>query len=189
MFAETKTFASALLFAMFLLCCEASAQANAAGDSTIVGTFIRHADHKLQMTDTKGKERSLLLSLELKVSCDGSDCNVSDLKNGMKIRVTTLKSDKQVAIEIEALDKQQAFANTQDGKLASLTDQQISLLDINGEISTYTFGASLVVTLEGLTVKREDLKAGMQIRITSSPEQKSVATRIQARRSPPDFRN
>lgn len=156
-------------------------------DTTVLGTFNRHSDQKLEMTDVQGRNHSMLLSLELRVICDGEESTISDLKSGMKIRVTTLKSDKMVATEIEALDKQQSFGNTQDGTLASLTNKRISILDVNGQDHIYTLSDTVVIILNGVAVKPEDLKKGMKVRVTTALHHKSIATRIQAMREMPDF--
>ena len=55
------------------------------------------------------KEHSHSISAGTKLTCDGKVCKTSDLKAGMKIRVTTKKTDAGVAIGIEALDKHGEF--------------------------------------------------------------------------------
>ena len=74
------------------------------------GKLVSITSSKLVMTSKDGKEHSHSVSTDTKVSCDGKDCKASDLKAGMKIRVTTKKSDEGVAIEIEAIDKHGEFA-------------------------------------------------------------------------------
>jgi hypothetical protein len=49
-----------------------------------------------------------------KVMCDGKDCKLEDLKPGQKIRVTTKKGDKEIAIKVEALDKNERFEKSPD---------------------------------------------------------------------------
>jgi hypothetical protein len=44
-----------------------------------------------------------------KIMCDGKECKIDDLKPGQKIRVTTKKGDKETAIKVEALDKNEKF--------------------------------------------------------------------------------
>ena len=153
----------------------------------IDGRFVRYADKKLQMTDKEGQTRSLLVSLDLKVTCDGEESAISSLRAGMKIRVTTFKSDKGVATEIEALDKHQMFANTQDGTLIRLSHGELVMLDINSEDHFYKLSPKAVITLDGISVKPEDLKMGMKLRVTSSAENKSVASRVQAIHKIPEF--
>jgi hypothetical protein len=51
------------------------------------------------------------LTENVKVSCDGKVCKSSDLKPGMKIRVTTDSNDSHRAIRIEAIEKNLEFAS------------------------------------------------------------------------------
>lgn len=76
------------------------------------GKVVSITSSKLMMTNKDdGKEHSHSVSADTKVTCDGKDCKASDLKAGMKIRVTTKKSDEGVAIGIEAIDKDAGFAH------------------------------------------------------------------------------
>ena len=74
------------------------------------GKVVSITSSKLMMTNNDGKEHSHSVSADTKVTCDGKDCKTSDLKAGMKIRVTTKKSDEGIAVAIEALDKHGEFA-------------------------------------------------------------------------------
>ena len=74
------------------------------------GKVVSITSSKLVMTDKDGKEHSHSVSTDTKICCDGKDCKASDLKAGMKIRVTTKKSDEGVAVGIEAIDKDAGFA-------------------------------------------------------------------------------
>ena len=49
------------------------------------------------------------MAADVKVTCDGKECKIKELKPGMKIRVTTKKDDKKAATRIEALDKNEDF--------------------------------------------------------------------------------
>jgi hypothetical protein len=55
------------------------------------------------------KEYTYTLADKAKVTCDGKVCLVKDLKPDQKIRVTTKKGDKEIAIIVEALDKNEKF--------------------------------------------------------------------------------
>jgi len=74
------------------------------------GKVVSITDSKLVMTDKAGKEHAHTVSADTQVCCDAAECKLSDLKSGMKIRVTTHKSDKNVAVAIEALDNNAEFA-------------------------------------------------------------------------------
>ncbi len=69
------------------------------------GQVVSITGDKLVMTGADGKEHSHKISDHTKVCCDTKECKASDLKAGMKIRVTTKRGDKGVVTEIEALDK------------------------------------------------------------------------------------
>ncbi len=69
------------------------------------GQVVSITSNKLVMTGADGKEHSHAISAHTKVCCDTKECKATDLKPGMKIRVTTKRADKGVALEIEALDK------------------------------------------------------------------------------------
>lgn len=75
------------------------------------GTVVSITSDRLVMTDKDGTEHSHSVSAHAKVSCDGKVCKTGDLKAGMKIRVTTRKSDTGVAIAIEAIELNPEFVS------------------------------------------------------------------------------
>lgn len=78
--------------------------------NTHEGKFVGFANHKLTMTDPKGKEHSHTVAKDATMTCDGAVCKAESLKSGMKIRVTTKKDEPSVAIHVEAIDKDAKFA-------------------------------------------------------------------------------
>ena len=62
----------------------------------------------MKPTDGKGEETYTIAS-GVKVTCDGKLCKASDIKPGMKVRVTTEGAEPKTATQIEALDKNRAF--------------------------------------------------------------------------------
>lgn len=79
-----------------------AAKDDAAGD-THSGLVVSAGAGKLTMTDKDGKnEHTHDVAFDAKVSCDGKDCKLEDLKKGTSIKVTT--KDKK-AIKIEATTK------------------------------------------------------------------------------------
>jgi hypothetical protein len=70
------------------------------------GKFVEaEVTNKLVMTDKEGKnEHTHTLAADAKISCDGKECKLSDLKKNVLIRVT-LDPDKKVATRIEATTK------------------------------------------------------------------------------------
>ena len=154
--------------------------ANETTESTHDGKFVSLSGIKMVMTNFKGKEHSMLLSLEAKVTCDSQECKASDLMPGMKIRVTTLNGDKKVATHIEALDKNQMFANTHDRKFVSLMGTKLETTDAKGKEHSHTMAKDAAMTVDGMACKAEHLKAGMKIRVTTDKNDASVATRVDA---------
>lgn len=81
--------------------------------NTHEGKVVSIAGNKLVMSDRQdGPEHSHILAADANVTCDGKACKASDLKTGMTIRVTTRKLDKNVAIRIDAIDKNADFARS-----------------------------------------------------------------------------
>ncbi len=78
--------------------------------NVFVGTLASITDNNLVMKNKKGDKKSLQLSKNLKSSCDGAPCETQDLKTGRRIRVTTKKSDLNIAMVVASLDKKSRFA-------------------------------------------------------------------------------
>ncbi|MBC7851890.1 MAG: hypothetical protein IAF94_00495 [Pirellulaceae bacterium] len=70
---------------------------DAAGD-THSGVVVSAGEGKLTMTDKDGKEHSHDITADAKISCDGKECKLEDLKKGTSIKVT-MKEKKVVKIE------------------------------------------------------------------------------------------
>lgn len=51
------------------------------------------------------------MTADAKVSCDGKVCKTSDLKPGMKIRVTSESEAPHTVTQIDALDKNLKFSS------------------------------------------------------------------------------
>jgi hypothetical protein len=74
------------------------------GEKSMDGMVVSVSADQLTMTDKEGKEHGHALAVNVKVTCDGKTCVATDLKAGMKVRVTTEAADRQAATRIEALD-------------------------------------------------------------------------------------
>jgi predicted DNA-binding antitoxin AbrB/MazE fold protein len=75
------------------------------------GNVVSVKGDKLVMTETLGGEESTCtLTPDVKVTCDGKVCKSLDLEPGMRIRVTLDNNEPQVAIKVEAIDKNPEFA-------------------------------------------------------------------------------
>ena len=83
------------------------------------GTVVSVTGDKLIMkSKAKAGEEAIehthKLADNAKVTCDGKECKLEDLKPGQKIRVTTKKGDKEIAIKVEALEKKTRFGRDDD---------------------------------------------------------------------------
>ena len=68
--------------------------------------MVSIASNKLVMTNMEGKEKhTCTVNADAKITCDGKICQASDLKSGMRIRVTSESGNAHAAKQIEALDK------------------------------------------------------------------------------------
>jgi hypothetical protein len=67
------------------------------------GKVVSVKGQKLTM-ETKGKEHTHDVPLNAKITCDGKDCTLADLKTGLQVRVTT--DDTNRAIRIQAFLKE-----------------------------------------------------------------------------------
>jgi hypothetical protein len=88
-------------------------------ETTMDGTVVSIVNDKLTMANKEGKEHSHTVIANTKVTSDGKAATVADLKKGERIRVTAAKD---VAVRIEALDKDAEFAKENpDAKGAGFT--------------------------------------------------------------------
>ncbi len=156
-------------------------------ESTHDGKFVRLVGDKLEITNAKGKEHSHLLAFDAKVTIDGVDAKATDMKAGMKIRVTTHDNDKKVATHIEAIDQNQSFANTHDGKFVSLKGHKLEMTDSKGKEHSHTMAKDATMTVDGKACKAENLKSGMKIRVTTEKNDAGVATHVEAIDKNPEF--
>jgi hypothetical protein len=83
-------FAFALLFAAVVLAAD------------VEGMVVKAADGKLTITDKDKKEHSCTVAKDAKITCDGKECKLDDLKKGVKVKVTV---EKDAAVKIEASTK------------------------------------------------------------------------------------
>jgi hypothetical protein len=74
-----------------------------ADSNTHTGVVVSVADGKLTMTGKDGNEHSHAVAKDAKITCDGKDCKLDDLKKGQTVTVTVEKQgDDTVATRIEA---------------------------------------------------------------------------------------
>lgn len=85
-------------FALSVIANVSLADKEDSGD-THSGVVVSAAGGKLTMTDKDGKnEHSHDVAADAKISCDGKECKLEDLKKGCTVKVT-VKEKKAVKIE------------------------------------------------------------------------------------------
>jgi hypothetical protein len=157
------------------------------------GTARRHAEElthdgkvvsitgdKLVMTSKDGQEHSHKLTADAKLTLDGKNCKVADLKPGTRIRVTTQRADKSVANRIEGLDKNLDFAsNRHDGKVVSITGNKLVMTSKEDGEHSHSLTPGAKLTLDGKACKATDLKPGTKIRVTTQGADNSLVNQIE----------
>jgi hypothetical protein len=74
--------------------------------NTHTGTFVSASGKTFKMLGDDGKtEHTHTLAADAKVTCDGKDCKIDDLKKGVKIKVTLKEGDKDTAIAVAGSTK------------------------------------------------------------------------------------
>lgn len=77
------------------------------------GKLVSITANKLVMTGNVGTaEYTRILAIDAKITRDGQVCKATDLKPGMRIRVTTDNNVPNDATQVEALDKNADFARS-----------------------------------------------------------------------------
>ncbi len=173
----------AMALALFVVVSASAFAAEEAKEATQDGRVVSITGDTLVMThkgDKDNQEYSHRLAADAKVTLDGKACKAEDLKVGTKIRVTMQTSYPMAATHIEAIDKNETFANTHDGKLVSITSSRLVMTDKDGKEHSHSVLTDTKVTLDGKACKTEDLKAGMKIRVTTKKTDEKVAVEIEA---------
>lgn len=76
------------------------------------GQIVRVTNSQLVTVAKQGQqEKTCMLSDDVKITCDGKACKASDLKPGMKVRVTSDSDSPNAATRVEAIDKNLDFAS------------------------------------------------------------------------------
>lgn len=77
------------------------------------GKLVSIVENKLSMTDSNGKAQTHTLPANVKMTVDGKVTQASELKPGMRIRVTTDRKAPHSPSYIEAIDRNESFSNSQ----------------------------------------------------------------------------
>jgi len=150
------------------------------GYSTHDGKVVSVTGEKLVMTGKDGTEHVHMLAPDSKVCLDGKAIKSENLKAGMKIRVTTKNDNKDVAIRIEALENNEGYSVTQEGKVVSMNGGKLLMTNKEGKEITCTLTGDATITLDGKICKVEDLKAGTRIRCTVLGDGKRLTSQVEA---------
>ncbi|MCE9567261.1 MAG: hypothetical protein K8U57_35110 [Planctomycetes bacterium] len=96
-----RAFALVAVAALFAFSGQAFAEDKA---GTHEGKVVKAEAGKLTMSDKDGKnEHTHAVPADAKVSCDGKECKLTELKAGSSVKVTTeKKGDKVVVTKVEA---------------------------------------------------------------------------------------
>ena len=76
--------------------------------------------------------------------------------------------------------KQQGSAGKFEGKVVSITGDNLVMANKEGKKSSQALAEDAQVTCDGTPCKLEDLKAGSNIRVTTKDGNRNVATSIEA---------
>lgn len=158
-----------------------------AADTTHDGKVVGITDTELVMTDEDQERQTLKLADDVSITLDGKDCEANELRAGTKIRVTTQRGQNTIATKIEAIRKNATFGNSHDGKLVSMDAKSFEMTGQDGKKHSHTLASNAKVTCDGKPCKLSDLKAGMKIRVTTSPSDKNSAVKVQALDKDTDF--
>ena len=86
-----------------------------------------------------------------------------------------------------ASTKADACANTHDGKVVSISGSKLVSSCKDGKEHSHTVAKDAKVTCDGTVCRTEDLKAGAKIRLTTKPDDKNMATRIESLQKHTEF--
>lgn len=95
---------SVLALALFLGSAAVGGDTDVKGN-THDGVFVKAEGKTFTMKTKGGKEHEHTLAPKGVVTCDGKKCELSDLKEGTFIRVTTAKGDQTTALRVEGKTK------------------------------------------------------------------------------------
>jgi hypothetical protein len=190
MYRKLPIFLGALALALFVSAPVLAGQKAAKAD-THDGKVVSVTKSKLVMTGTDGKKHSHTVAADAKISCDGTACKLEDLKAGLRIRVTTKNGNRDVAIRVEALNKNERFAGTANsgtgnsgtahyGKVVSVTGNNLIMAGKNGKEHSHKVAVGTKVSCDGTACKLADLQRGWRIRVTTRDNDSAVVTQIEA---------
>ena len=69
------------------------------------GRVVSVEGNKLTMVGRNKKEHTHTVASDAKITCDGKECKLSDLKKGVFVQVTTKEDDPKTVVAIKASTK------------------------------------------------------------------------------------
>jgi hypothetical protein len=94
------------VLAGFVVATGRAEEKKAADENRHEGKLVKVDGNKLTMSDKEGKnEHTHTIAADAKITCDGKECKLQDLKPGVSLAVTTKKDDKTTAVLVEAKTK------------------------------------------------------------------------------------
>jgi hypothetical protein len=89
------------------------------------------------------------------------------------------KSKSKEAAQPAASTKKESTSNTFEGKVISMTGNKLVMRNREGTAYSHTLAKDAKLTSDGKPCKAEDLKAGIEIRVTTKKDDRNVATSIE----------
>ena len=83
--------------------------------------------------------------------------------------------------------KPESCGNMHEGKIVSISGTKLVTSCPDGKEHSHTVAADAKVTCDGAVCRTEDLKAGSKIRLTTKPDDKLVAIKIESLKKHTEF--
>ena len=101
------------------------------------------------------------------------------ISHGRKMEMSTAYEEKKVPACETAMPKNEAAANTHDGKFVSIAGNTLVMTSKDDQQHSHTLAKDAKLTCDGAVCKAEGLKAGSKIRVTTKKDDRNVATCIE----------
>ncbi len=159
-------------------------QSVSAAEKSHDGKIVKAGDGKLTMTDTAGKNKHTHdVAADAKITCDGKEVKLADLKAGDSVTVTTNTDDKDTTLAIK-IEARFAAEKSHEGKIVKAGDGKLIMTDADGANNrTVNVANEATITCEGKEVKLAELKNGDFVKVTTKTDDKdvTVVTKIESR--------
>jgi hypothetical protein len=160
-----------------------SAQSISAAEKSHDGNIVKAGDGKLTMTDKAGKNKHTHdVATDAKITCDGKEVKLADLKAGDLVTVTTNTDDKDTTLAIK-IEARFAAEKIHEGKIVRAGAGKLIMTDADGDNKrTVNVADDANITCEGKDVKLAELKVGDFVKVTTKTNDKDVTlvTKIEA---------